>query len=327
MAKQFLGWCQTSISNDVQRIGRGLLCAFLLLFASVLQAAPVLQAEINPNPVQPSELLDAQITIGNPTGGATGQLSLRVLWPEHIGGWPLVTGYGNACSNRHCEPGEYVIWDSTVLGALPAGGNLTVGFTETILSSVADGTVIPFRIELFESAKLVRTFSHSVFVHPGADFDGDGIDDIYDDDDDNDGIPDYWELLHGLNPRDSTDADDDADRDGLSNFEEYLQDSDPHDADSDDDGLPDGEDAQPNVAEPNSCAGTHVVLQGPAGYLNNEFYHCRAPGSITTSGSIHAQPGSEALYMAPLIELAPGFRVENGAVFRGISANPADIAP
>ncbi|WP_456415458.1 hypothetical protein, partial [Thiolapillus sp.] len=164
MAKQFLGWYQTSMSNDVQRIGRGLLCAFLLLFASVLQAAPVLQAEINPNPVQPSELLDVQITIGNPTGSTTGQLSLRVLWPEHIGAQPLVTGSGNACGNRYCDPGEYVVWDSTVLGALPAGGNLTVGFTETIWSSVADGTVIPFRIELFEGDVLVRSLSHSVTV-------------------------------------------------------------------------------------------------------------------------------------------------------------------
>lgn len=43
-----------------------------------------LSVEFNPDPVQPDELLDAQISLSNPTGSPTGQLSLQVLWPEHI---------------------------------------------------------------------------------------------------------------------------------------------------------------------------------------------------------------------------------------------------
>ena len=44
---------------------------------------------------------------------------------------------------------------------------------------------------------------------------------------DGDGLPDWWESLHGLNPRDAANAQTDPDHDGLSNREEYLLGSDP----------------------------------------------------------------------------------------------------
>jgi hypothetical protein len=44
---------------------------------------------------------------------------------------------------------------------------------------------------------------------------------------DNDGMPDEWELKHGLNPRDPSDANLDADGDGYTNLEEYLNGTDP----------------------------------------------------------------------------------------------------
>lgn len=46
-------------------------------------------------------------------------------------------------------------------------------------------------------------------------------------DSDQDGIPDAWELAHGLNPHDPKDAALDADGDGYSNLEEYLNGTDP----------------------------------------------------------------------------------------------------
>jgi parallel beta-helix repeat protein len=46
-------------------------------------------------------------------------------------------------------------------------------------------------------------------------------------DSDGDGIPDWWEIAHGLKPHDSTDAGDDPDGDGASNFNEYLAGTDP----------------------------------------------------------------------------------------------------
>lgn len=41
-------------------------------------------------------------------------------------------------------------------------------------------------------------------------------------DSDNDGMPDEWEIKHGLNPKNAADASQDRDKDGYSNIEEYL---------------------------------------------------------------------------------------------------------
>gem|GEM_PF-2516602 len=56
-----------------------------------------------------------------------------------------------------------------------------------------------------------------------SDFDGDSMGDACDPDDDNDGMPDSWELTYGLNPLDPADANTDLDGDGLSNLQEFLQ--------------------------------------------------------------------------------------------------------
>ena len=48
------------------------------------------------------------------------------------------------------------------------------------------------------------------------------------DDTDGDGIPDWWEELHGLNPQFAGDRDEDADLDGLTNYEEFLAGTDPN---------------------------------------------------------------------------------------------------
>ncbi len=60
-------------------------------------------------------------------------------------------------------------------------------------------------------------------------------------DSDNDGMPDTWEINHGLNPNDPSDANEDPDKDGLTNIEEYRLNTDPHVADSDGDGFSDGQ--------------------------------------------------------------------------------------
>ena len=56
------------------------------------------------------------------------------------------------------------------------------------------------------------------------DQDNDGVSDYTDWDDDNDGLPDWWELLHGLDPNSATGIDGaagDKDGDGVSNIDEY----------------------------------------------------------------------------------------------------------
>lgn len=56
-------------------------------------------------------------------------------------------------------------------------------------------------------------------------------------DTDGDGMPDGWEVEHGLNPDDAADASLDYNHNGLTNLEEYKRDYDPWDMDTDDDGI------------------------------------------------------------------------------------------
>ena len=58
-------------------------------------------------------------------------------------------------------------------------------------------------------------------------------------DHDDDGMPDGWELAHGLDPR-RADSDDDMDEDGVINVEEYTTGTNPMLHDTDRDGMPDG---------------------------------------------------------------------------------------
>ncbi len=59
-------------------------------------------------------------------------------------------------------------------------------------------------------------------------------------DSDGDGIPDSWEISHGLDPNNKNDAKADPDHDGLTNLQEYQYGTDPHKRDTDGDGMPDG---------------------------------------------------------------------------------------
>ncbi len=60
-------------------------------------------------------------------------------------------------------------------------------------------------------------------------------------DTDGDGIPDEYEIAHGLNPNNPVDAQEDPDHDGLTNLQEYQLGTDPQNADTDGDGLSDGQ--------------------------------------------------------------------------------------
>jgi hypothetical protein len=78
----------------------GILLLLLLFFGAFLvgpahSAEPLeLAAEFNPDPIEPSELSDAQISVTNATGSPTGELSPRVLRPEHINITPVITDGG-----------------------------------------------------------------------------------------------------------------------------------------------------------------------------------------------------------------------------------------
>jgi PKD repeat protein len=73
------------------------------------------------------------------------------------------------------------------------------------------------------------------------DSDKDGQPDNIDTDDDNDGMPDIWELKYGLKTTDPNDADQDPDNDDLNNLEEFTYSTDPTNPDTDGEGLLDGQ--------------------------------------------------------------------------------------
>jgi len=68
---------------------------------------------------------------------------------------------------------------------------------------------------------ITNTYPSRVFLMTATGLDSDG-----------DGMPDGWELLHGLNPYSAADAGQDADGDGLTNLQEFLRGTDPKSAEA-----------------------------------------------------------------------------------------------
>ena len=115
--------------------------------------------------------------------------------------------------------GPYVKLNS---GLIPGLGFSAQGRSYSYLDrAVTRGALYYYRLEDVESSDARR--SHGPIC---VDWDGDGL-------------PDDWELAHGLNPR-VNDANLDSDRDGVPNLLEYQRGTDPFNRDSDGDGILDG---------------------------------------------------------------------------------------
>jgi hypothetical protein len=86
---------------------------------------------------------------------------------------------------------------------------------------------------------------------------------------DGDGLPDDWEIKHGLNPW-VNDADLDSDGDGLTNLEEYELGTDPFNPDTDGDGILDGDENR--KVEREDTAGTHQLGRGVEVVAEDEYW-------------------------------------------------------
>jgi hypothetical protein len=92
------------------------------------------------------------------------------------------------------------------------------------------------------------TGSGTAIATTGFGFDSIAIDAYVDSDDD--GMPDHWEVCHGLDPDDPSDAAEDLDGDGLNNLDEFTVESNPTETDTDGDHVSDGDEVNQYGTDP-----------------------------------------------------------------------------
>lgn len=213
-ANRLLDVRDATLSATVNGLPESTRAAALSRVAAVSRS---LSLALAPNPIDAGQLVNGQFTITNSSGSPTGALTLRLLWPDELNAENPTTTGGGACPGT-CDEGDYLSWS---LGVLGPGASATVGFSEN-LPSLVRGTLVPWEAELIEGGLPARTVSQTLLVGAATpDTDGDGETNALDPDDDNDSMPDTWELRYGLNPFSAGDANLDPDGDGLSNRDEF----------------------------------------------------------------------------------------------------------
>jgi hypothetical protein len=134
--------------------------------------------------------------------GQTAQLSAFVTYPD-----------GSTADATAVEKGTDYRSSNPAIASVDANGLVTANASGVVVvSAVNEGALGIIRLQVVTSG-----------------------------DSDGDGLPDDWELAHGLDPNNPVDALDDPDQDGLTTLAEYQGGTDPFNPDTDGDGLTDGD--------------------------------------------------------------------------------------
>ena len=135
----------------------------------------------------------------------------KIYWGTSSGNYAFSKNVGKTtvCTITGLDEGKTYYFAATAYDAAGTESDYSNQITYSIPLSDADGDGVPDSQDAFPSNPAETT-----------DTDRDGIGNNADPDDDNDQMPDAWEIQYGFDPL-KNDASDDSDGDGLSNLDEY----------------------------------------------------------------------------------------------------------
>jgi len=153
-------------------------------------------------------------------------------------------------------------------------------------------------------------------------------------DSDNDGMPDFWEILYSLNPNDDADAAGNLDGDSLTNLEEYNAGTLPNNSDTDDDGADDDVEVS-NGTDPTSpdsdFDGLEDGVENDTGTFSDEESTGTDPLDIDSDNDGYDDGAEVELLSDPTDDAStpraafgePGYRVVKGLV--GNQTSPVSL--